>query len=609
MNALGTAGNGLRGPLCLMLACLLLPASGYGQPPAAFQALRSFEAASSSNNFPDALKYGREALRLLESTADLDRPDLVGVVRSVAEVAAKAGQDAEALQLYQRVLSMQEQDLGAESPDLVPALTALAELQLKGKHYVEAESLLQRVLQIERAAHGEGHEEVLAALQRLQQLYRASGNTEALARIDQQLQTAQTPAHVFRDIAPEDRRYKMDHGIATVRVFYCTNRAPSGKLQPAEFYGNDYAKQLQYGYLDVTIPQEHKEAELETRWEVLTYFVSDANLRHQYVMLDKVAPLAHDGFLSSLQRQISSAPSRDVFVFVHGYNNSFEDAARRTAQLAYDMDFDGTPLMFAWPSQASILGYFADENAVENTGFLMTSFLEDIALRSGAERIHLIAHSMGNRPLLAALERFLLLHHPDPKRATFGQIVFTAPDVDRDYFENLVQSMGGAAARVTLYASDHDRALELSRGLHKGVRAGLAGPGIVTLPGLDSIDMSAVHADTLGHTYFAANEGALFDLFRLLWRGDPPKRRCGMNEQRASTVGSYYQFMVAGCEGEDLLEAGVLVKRFGDRALSLVQANVQTLTDRKQQLEWQRILLRMNGLLPPDGLLSTGGSR
>jgi len=237
----------------------------------------------------------------------------------------------------------------------------------------------------------------------------------------------------------------------------------------------------------------------------------------------------------------------------------------------------------------------------------MTSFLEDIALRSGAGRIHLIAHSMGNRPLLAALERFLLVHPRYPKRATFGQIVFTAPDVDRDYFMNLVQSMGAAASRVTLYASDHDRALELSRGLHKSVRAGLAGPGIVTLPGLDSIDMSAVHADTLGHTYFAASEGALFDLFRLLWRGDPPKRRCGMSEQRASTVSSYYQFAVTGCEGEDLLEAGVLLKRFGDRAVSVVQANVQTLTDPKQQLQWQRILLRMNGLIPPDGLLSTGG--
>ena len=55
--------------------------------------------------------------------------------------------------------------------------------------------------------------------------------------------------------------------------------------------------------------------------------------------LDQVTPLARDGFISALRKQIQQAPSKDVFIFVHGFNSTFEDAARRCAQLAYDLDF------------------------------------------------------------------------------------------------------------------------------------------------------------------------------------------------------------------------------------------------------------------------------
>src|SRR5450432_1073622 len=71
-----------------------------------------------------------------------------------------------------------------------------------------------------------------------------------------------------KSIAPAtSRRYKQNQGFATVRVFYGTNRARSGETKPALFYGKGRGD-LQYGYLNVTIPQIHKEAELETqpRW-------------------------------------------------------------------------------------------------------------------------------------------------------------------------------------------------------------------------------------------------------------------------------------------------------------------------------------------------------
>ncbi len=35
---------------------------------------------------------------------------------------------------------------------------------------------------------------------------------------------------------------------------------------------------------------------------------------------------------------------------MHGYNTSFDNALYRTAQIAYDLDFDGATFLYSWPS-------------------------------------------------------------------------------------------------------------------------------------------------------------------------------------------------------------------------------------------------------------------
>jgi hypothetical protein len=156
------------------------------------------------------------------------------------------------------------------------------------------------------------------------------------------------------------------------------------------------------------------------------------------------------------------------------------------------------------------------------------------------------------------------------------------------------------AARVTLYASNTDLALQSSQIVHDAPRAGLAGVNIISLPGIDTIDMSAVPADSLGHTYFAANSGAIYDLFRLFWRGDPPPKRCGMSSRKAGSVLTVWLFNVDLCKGDDLMEAGVLLKRLGAQARAQVQAQIQALTDPSQKQQWLLISRRLDALLSPD---------
>jgi hypothetical protein len=197
--------------------------------------------------------------------------------------------------------------------------------------------------------------------------------------------------------------------------------------------------------------------------------------------------------------------------------------------------------------------------------------------------------------LIEAMQTYLAKRAPENRQHIFGQLVFTAPDVDRDYFMDAVGDLNAAAQRTTLYASDTDYAIRSSQFFHGAPRAGSAGGVILTVSGLDSIDMSSVPADSLGHSYFAANAGALYDMFRLLWRSDPPPRRCGMTNPKAG-ASSVWRFDADHCKGDEILEAGVMLKRYGDLAKSRVVANIAGITDPTQQQQWKLILTSLEGL-------------
>ena len=539
-------------------------------------------------------------MQLAEASGEADGIELTDLLLNLGDAYGKSGDLGAAIEADQRAIELLTDRLPPGDPALVTSLAALADLQRAAHRFDAAEATLQRILDIQQAAYGPNSDHVLATLGKLQQLYADAAWPEDAARIEKAIEAASlkqrelpaTPAATDRA-----RRYRASNGFATVRVFYGTNRKPTGERMPALFYGGGRGD-LQYGYVDVSIPETHKEGELETqsRWSVLTYFMGADALKRRFVLLQDVRPLSSSSFAGALRSQITGAPSRDVFIFVHGFNSSFEDAARRTAQLAYDLDFDGTPMMYSWPSQASTAAYTVDEAAVGISGRRMADFLKTVLEQSGAERVHLIAHSMGNRALMEALQTYLAERPARRARKAFGQIVFTAPDVDRDYFSDAIEPLRAVADRVTLYASSNDLALRTSQAIHGAPRAGLGGDGILIAPGIDSIDMSEVQADMIGHNYYAANSGAIYDLFRILWRGDPPPRRCGMVDRKRGAA-SFWLFKVSQCKGTELLEAGVLVKRFGAQARERVRARLQALTDPAQKQEWTGILSRLNELL------------
>jgi esterase/lipase superfamily enzyme len=223
-------------------------------------------------------------------------------------------------------------------------------------------------------------------------------------------------------------------------------------------------------------------------------------------------------FFAKLRHEVERSNGRDAFVFIHGYNTSFEDATRRTAQLAYDLHFPGVPILYTWPSQGELLKYVVDSNNAEWTVPHLEEFLADVATRSGTSTIHLIGHSLGNRVLVTTLEAFAR-RVAGGEAAPFTQVVLTAPDIDAGVFRQHAGRILGAARHFTMYVSKNDVALHASEDLAEFPRAGDARDGILIVDGIDTIDASAVDTSFVGHSYFADNASVVSDIHDILKDG------------------------------------------------------------------------------------------
>ncbi len=291
--------------------------------------------------------------------------------------------------------------------------------------------------------------------------------------------------------------------------------------KPGVRYGGERGK-LELGVCEVSIPPTHEVGELEAP-TIFKFEVREDTNKH--LVLLGSHPQEKADFYGQLRERVASSPRKNAFVFVHGFNNSFEESARRTAQLAHDLKFEGAPIFYSWPSQAQLTAYTVDENNVEWTVPHLREFLLELAKESGADSICLIAHSMGNRALTKALQSLSYRL----ERPIFDEVVLTAPDIDADVFRrDIAPAVARTANRVTLYASSNDEALRVSKQIHGYPRAGDSGGLLVVLPGIETIDVSAVDTTLVGHSYFNSNGSVVSDLICLLNDAKPASQRTGL---------------------------------------------------------------------------------
>lgn len=327
---------------------------------------------------------------------------------------------------------------------------------------------------------------------------------------------------------------------ATVKVFYATDRKATGKTAPNEKYSSERGT-LVLGSATVAIPREHRLGALEKPSIFRLEFREDPE---KHVVLLSAAEQPAADFYREVSAKVALAPDRSAFVFVHGFNVTFKDAARRTAQMAYDLGFPGAPVFYSWPSAGTSTGYTYDENNVIWTEPNLKAFIKEFAAASKADNVFLVAHSMGTRALANAVKSLIA---EDPiVRAKVKEIILAAPDIDADVFKRDIAPFLIAPGRgITLYASSNDWALIASRKVHGYVRAGDAGSGLTVLTGIDTIDSSNAETDFVGHAYYASSKSIIADIFTLLHKRQRPDKRPGLTPVDAA-LGRYWRFVGIG---------------------------------------------------------------
>ena len=186
--------------------------------------------------------------------------------------------------------------------------------------------------------------------------------------------------------------------------------------------------QLALGTAQVSIPREHRMGQLEGPSIMRLEFRQDPE-RHIVLLRTESQPAQR--FFSNVASAAARSPRREAFVFVHGFATSFEDAARRTAQMAYDLGFEGAPIVYSWPSRGRIgpIDYTTDARNADLSSEPLRQFLERLVREAHLETVHVIAHSMGNRVLTSALD---VLTRGNVRLPELRQVALMAPDIDAE---------------------------------------------------------------------------------------------------------------------------------------------------------------------------------
>jgi len=324
-----------------------------------------------------------------------------------------------------------------------------------------------------------------------------------------------------------------------IDVYYATDRkANKPSIMKDRFIGKrDKAKLTQYGITQVSIPDVHEIGNIETRKLWKFEFSEDPE---KHITIADIQELNSTDYFQKIKNSIKDSEGKNAFIFIHGFNVSFEDAAKRTGQIAYDLEFKGVPVFYSWPSQGKFSRYTEDEANIKWSQPHIESFIEDFALNSGVENIYLLAHSMGSRGLTRAYVN-LLKKNPALK-SKFKEIILAAPDIDADVFKDqIAPKMADIGAPVTLYSSSEDIALKASHAIHGHTRAGDSGEGQLILTGFESIDSTNVKSDFIGHSSYADNIAILSDMYYLINRGLRAVERRGLDKHQ-KPAGVYWKF-------------------------------------------------------------------
>lgn len=338
------------------------------------------------------------------------------------------------------------------------------------------------------------------------------------------------------------------NAVDCVRVLFGTNRdlvldgqepGAAEETDVRKATSND-AGQLLFGRADVWLPKLIEEGGSRDRGETPILEgppPEEPSELAKYVFLTRITRAGRDAFLTEMDQALATRGSDSALLFVHGFNTPFDDALIRSAQLSVDLSrrgiFDvGVPMLFSWPSagRVSLGDYRGDQDRSLAAAPYLEEFLDILTANPQIRRINIVAHSMGNRILTEALESYASDYLERKSRDDIEfRIILVAADVDRDIFEATTGILDNLQANITIYTSDADRALHVSRVVNNKLRLGDTNgdkPFIRANPYYQTVDATGIATELfgLGHNYYSDNPFILGDIVCALAEANPELR-------------------------------------------------------------------------------------
>ena len=316
------------------------------------------------------------------------------------------------------------------------------------------------------------------------------------------------------------------------KIYFGTNRKPNRKSAPDDF-GRDFSEDglanLRFGMVEVTGEKLNNIGDLYLAPERLTVD------RDRKVKGGAGSVLGSQNVFKRVREKMVQH-TRDTVIFVHGYNVSFKEAMTSAARLKRNFSTaEGGPgvnlVLFSWPSDGSIMPFIAYANDRQDAAASGPAFARGLLkladfLRGSTpteacnQRLHLVAHSMGNYVLRHTVQEYLAQSSGRPARL-FDQVFMMAADEDNDAFEHeyKLKPLPRLAKRINVYFNNEDRGMAVSdktkgnpeRLGDDGPRVPRSIPGKVTL-----IDSTPVVAGVVEHSYFLDSPRVVEDMREVL---------------------------------------------------------------------------------------------
>ena len=283
---------------------------------------------------------------------------------------------------------------------------------------------------------------------------------------------------------------------AIVPVFLATTRARSDNLSLP--YSAQRSQTLNFAAFDIAIPKAHRRGSVESSG-------NPDPARH--FMARSFQPI--DGrkkFIERLDAALMQRvpEDRELFIFVHGYNNNIADSIFRAAQIAHDYNIRAVTLHYAWPSGGALPLYVYDrDSTVVGRGGLAETI--EIAAQTKARKIILVGHSMGAYVVMEAFRELAQTGRSRYLKRLSG-VVLAAPDIDMDAFQSQVRDIGELPRPFIIIVSRRDRALGISRRIAGGHARVGSGADIALLQKEQIAVLDVSELDSGSHNVFASSK-------------------------------------------------------------------------------------------------------